>query len=291
MKTKMTFGIILALIIVATICVVRIGKGGGDKTITQLYTGNISEQAYSAKGNVRSCPQIMMEAVYRIPLNDISERGHRINNSLVAYDKYGTSVVDNRYGSPQSTYSCEIDEEGILKGIAWHDFTRETESEYGKTVWEYYPESDAVGITRWDGPSSGSPNYTAMWTYELDDNGRALKRTETSNCCESTTFEYKRDVNGNVTHELEYFLGKLFWDKWHTYDSEGHEMMTGVYDMVGIGASEVGTLMALDVYENKAFDECGNWTCRVVDCKGFQAGETIFHKSYTEYRSLLYYPD
>ena len=61
--------------------------------------------------------------------------------------------------------------------------------------------------------------------------------------------------------------------------------------MAGIDMSEHGPV-GFSVYENKAFDECGNWTCRVVNGEGFgPSGETTHTESYMEYRSLLYYPD
>ncbi len=286
---RVIFSIILTLCIVATVFVVGMNEDNDDNTITQLYAGSVREEAYSAKGRVKSCPEIMMETVYTVPLNENDERKQKVRPTLYAYDKYGTEVVHHGYRTPQSTYSYKVDEDGNLSEVTWHDFAQGPESEYSKVTLEYYSESNAVEITRWHGPVLSSPMDTSMLRYELDETGRVVERTETrgsGNSDEGNTYVYQRDINGNVTHELMYSGDKLRWDEWHISDSNGNELMAGMDNMSGFGPS------VLSVYENKAFDECGNWTCRVVDSKGFVAsGETIHDESHMEYRSLLYYPD
>ena len=67
------------------------------------------------------------------------------------------------------------------------------------------------------------------------------------------------------------------------------EIMEGIYDWSSLEPSGTGKLLCLIVYENKAFDECGNWTCRVVESELFWPSD--FESSYMEYRTLLYYSD
>ncbi len=291
---KVIFGIILTLCIVATIFVMEINDDNDDNTIAQFYAGNVREEAYSAKGRVKSCPGIMMEIVYTVPLNENDERRQKVRPTLYAYDKYGTEIVHDGYRSPQSTYSYKIDEDGNLNEVTWHDFTQGPESEYSKVTLEYDSESNAVEITRWHGPVLSSPMDTLTLRYELDDTGRVIERTETrgsGNSGEGFTYVYQRDINGNVTHELAHSGDKLRWDEWHISDLNGNELMTGI-DVLGTGPSNESTPIGLSVYENKAFDECGNWTCRIVKSKGFgPSDETIRNESHMEYRSLLYYPD
>ena len=291
---KVIFGIILALCIVVTIFFGRINEDDEDSIITQLYAGSMHEKAYSAMGNLESCTDIMMATQYTVPLNENDERKQRIQPALYAYDKYGTELIHHEYSSPQWTYSYKVDEDGNLKEVVWHYLQQGPESECSKTVLEYYPESNTVGITRWHGPVKSSVACTSKLVYELDERGLVTERTETngsSDSGEGTTYMYQRDINGNVTHELAYSGDRLLWDQWHTFDADGNEIMAVIYDWVSLEPSEPGRLIYLVLYENRSFDECGNWTCRVVNSQAFfgPSGETS--GSHMEYRSLLYYPD
>ena len=287
---KVIFGIILVLCIVATILVMRTNEDNSDNVITQLYTGNAREEAYSAEGRTISCPQIMMATLYTVPLNENDERKQRVKPALLAYDKYGTEILYAEYRSPLSTYSYKLDEDGNFKEVAWYYPQQGPESECGKTVLEYYTESNTVEITRWHGPVKSSVADTSKLEYELDESGLVIERTETtSNSGEGTKHMYQRDINGNITHELTYSGDRLLWDEWHTFDSDGNEIMEGIYDWSSLEPSGTGKLLCLIVYENKAFDECGNWTCRVVESELFWPSD--FESSYMEYRTLLYYSD
>ena len=294
MRTKVIYIVILVGILSAIVFTERINEADRDEPTTQLYTGDICEQAYSAQGKLRSCPKIMMATVYRVPLGSAEDTKLRVQPSLIAYDKYGTEVISAEYGRPQTTYSYKLDDDGNLCEVVWHDFTLGPDSEYGKTVLHHYPDSKQVDVTWWHGPIDSSEGITYIWKYELDDNGRAIKRITTQKGREGeegTVFVYKRDENGNITHELEYAGERLFWDKWHTYDSDGHEMTSGINDMVCIGTSKADQILAQEFYENKAFDECGNWTCRQVHCQSVGPTSEVIFYSYMEYRSLLYYPE
>ncbi len=296
---KVMIGIVLALGVAVAVFSSGINEDH-DYTNSPLYGGIVTiDESHSPDEIIKACPEIMMATVYTVPTSTSSSYGNtaikqEVQPTLYAYDKYGSEVVVHHgYESPESTYSYEVDANGNLSEIVWHDFTQGSESEFNKTVLEYYPEGNAVGITRWYGPVKDSPDYHETWNYQFDDNGLVTERTETHSNSGTTTIVYRRDVNGNVKHELEYDdEGQLWWDWSYTYDSYGHEIAKGLYDMEALDLPDENRLAASQVYTIKAVDEYGNWTCRIVDFEAIDpSGQPIVFGSHMEYRSILYYPD
>ncbi len=287
---KVIFGIILTLCIVATIFVMQINEDNGDNTITQLYTGSVPEEAYSAKGRVKSCPGIMVAKVYQMPSDVGYPREMQNDNTqenLLAYDKYGTEIIKWPLSSLRETYSYKLDSNSNLEEISYHSHMPGIEFEIDKVTLTYHPETNIVEMASWGVQSTGSPRSTSSWKYELDEQGHVIDRVGIEGYGDRT-YDYQYDPNGNLTHILTYNGDELHCDDWFTYDTKGNELMTGADDM----SADEPFLAFLCMYENKIFDECGNWTCREVDMRAFgSSSETLFIRSYTEYRSLLYYPD